>query len=1089
MAGATPAADAADPRGLPAARTASETKRPPGAGGTPDAPPSRLRAVVTRERGLVAPLLVAALGTALVLARWPAHGPALHWDSIHYLAVARNLLAGEGFVAFDGSAYTLWPPLYPLFLLLAALPAADPLAVAGSWNALFFGATVFVVGRYLQRRLASDFLKLWAPLTLALSLTLTELSWWVLTEPLFILLLTLALVATDEALDPANPGKRSEWGPLLRAGIWAGLAWQTRYIGVAVPAAIGLLLLFAGRASFRERARRVAVFSLLSGAPMALWLFRNTLRLEIPAEPARPLAGGPGFREELWDAFRLGLQGLTGKLPAYEGAWRVTLAEVRDSLLSWTQFDLSPWPVLAAALLIPVAAALLGPRRLPGGPAAPLRRGRPGLVFGVFALVYLTALVVGLNNTPEARFVAPACVPLLVAAAAGADRLLARLREQPGERPGDRSGRREPLPAGAIPARRLLAAGVVAALSAWTAGQIAPNARLVRRANAEDLFLEYSFTARPWSDLRTVRFLREQEPADLVFSNLPILTYHLAEGQGTHRGLPGDRPGRLSSPAGLPSTPRAGLEEWLRGVPDGARIVWFSDLTINGFFEFGVPAMRVTPALAPLADFPDGAVFEVRRREAGNRGGRPAEAPNPYRAAWERVASGAAGPPAARSTFAVHLEETQVLYTRQPCVREDLRPKFVFHLLPPAASDPSDPSAPSGPAPAAAKMPEMRPFMRSFLPLALSPESRRRGGFENRDFRFFEHGVILDEETASPKCVAVVPLARSAEEEFAAFTTGQWTGEGPALWEATVRLDRRRLRVAAASLAAASPEAAPEAVPVAERRREPAARALFDLHLEDDGLLYHRPRCSEADAAARFFLHLYPADPGDLPEARREYGFENHDFDFADHGLLLPAAPEGPEAPEETEDPEAPEESEAAGDAGSACVALAPLPGWEIARLRTGQWAGGEEPPLWEAEIHPEAFRRRARQEAILSGSAREPTARSKFHLWLDRPGGRGDTLTYFRAPCSAADVAPRFFLHLYPEDPEVLPEARREFRFDNRDWNFPDFGEVLDGDSGSPKCLATIPLPDWELLRLRTGQWTARGRTLWAVDLAPPRE
>ena len=38
------------------------------------------------------------------------------------------------------------------------------------------------------------------------------------------------------------------------------------------------------------------------------------------------------------------------------------------------------------------------------------------------------------------------------------------------------------------------------------------------------------------------------------------------------------------------------------------------------------------------------------------------------------------------------------------------------------------------------------------------------------------------------------------------------------------------------------------------------------------------------DAEARFFLHITPVTLDDLPESRRESGFENRDFQFHQYG-------------------------------------------------------------------------------------------------------------------------------------------------------------------------------------------------------------
>ena len=103
--------------------------------------------------------------------------------------------------------------------------------------------------------------------------------------------------------------------------------------------------------------------------------------------------------------------------------------------------------------------------------------------------------------------------------------------------------------------------------------------------------------------------------------------------------------------------------------------------------------------------------------------------------------------------------------------------------------------------------------------------------------------------------------------------------------------------------------------------REPAARAAFDVRRDGRTLSWVRDPCSGEDAAPRFFLHVTPADAGDLPAGRRASGFEGLDFWFRDRGVRF----------------------------GGTCMATAALPDYPVARIRTGQHEGGAE--LWEAEL------------------------------------------------------------------------------------------------------------------------------------------
>ena len=76
----------------------------------------------------------------------------------------------------------------------------------------------------------------------------------------------------------------------------------------------------------------------------------------------------------------------------------------------------------------------------------------------------------------------------------------------------------------------------------------------------------------------------------------------------------------------------------------------------------------------------------------------------------------------------------------------------------------------------------------------------------------------------------------------------------------------------------------------------------------------------------RFFLHLIPVDVGDLPDHRKQHGFDNLDFYFNNYELPLTERP----------------------------VAVRDLPDYAIASARTGQSLANEDgsyTPLWEGEI------------------------------------------------------------------------------------------------------------------------------------------
>ena len=120
--------------------------------------------------------------------------------------------------------------------------------------------------------------------------------------------------------------------------------------------------------------------------------------------------------------------------------------------------------------------------------------------------------------------------------------------------------------------------------------------------------------------------------------------------------------------------------------------------------------------------------------------------------------------------------------------------------------------------------------------------------------------------------------------------------------------------------------------------RPPDLAARFDVRTVDSGLVYARDGCAREDLATRFFLHVEPADPADLPEDRRRHGFDNLDF------ASLGAPPAYPRSSRRA----------MRERLGGRCLVWAPLPDYPIRRVRTGQIVpdgGGGWRNLWEGEI------------------------------------------------------------------------------------------------------------------------------------------
>ena len=73
--------------------------------------------------------------------------------------------------------------------------------------------------------------------------------------------------------------------------------------------------------------------------------------------------------------------------------------------------------------------------------------------------------------------------------------------------------------------------------------------------------------------------------------------------------------------------------------------------------------------------------------------------------------------------------------------------------------------------------------------------------------------------------------------------------------------------------------------------------------------------------------------------------------------------------------------------------------------------------------------------------------------------------LLYVQDPCGPEGMRRRFFLHVAPVNPAELAADQREHGFENRDFRFDEYGIRHRG-----RCLAIVPLPAYDILKIRTG-------------------
>ena len=241
-----------------------------------------------------------------------------------------------------------------------------------------------------------------------------------------------------------------------------------------------------------------------------------------------------------------------------------------------------------------------------------------------------------------------------------------------------------------------------------------------------------------------------------------------------------------------------------------------------------------------------------------------------YRAAYDDVAAN--GTLLTRADFDIYAHNGALYYLKENCASELASAPGYYFFLNIFPVDPANLSA-----------------------------RRHEFGYEYQSFNHTDRFGYFD-----GKCITRQPLP---DYPVSRLRTGRHV-EGEEIWSADIDL-----------AAHAAAQALHKSI-VAGDYGQPAAQSDFDVYMSGGRLAYLKETCAAGDADARFFLHIFPADPADLPADMRERGFENRDFQFSDHGAY----------------------------AGYNCVAERELPDYPIERIRTGQFViGGDR--LWSAEF------------------------------------------------------------------------------------------------------------------------------------------
>ena len=552
------------------------------------------------------------------------HGTVLTGDATHYLEIAHNLLAGNGYRTWDAGYVTAWSPLFPLLLaLMAGLSSLTPLEGTGIVNLTAFGLTIFILGKWLSQRLESRFLIVLGLLAVIFSTTLTDLVVRVMSESVFILLITISLFQVDKFI---NKGKYSS---LLWAAIFTALVLLTRYHGITLAFTIAFLLMARRNVALRKKIRHVTAFSLIAGVPIGAWITKNYLYSQ-SFTGGRHLLETPALLSSLQENLRLAFEILTG--------WQIL-------------------PILLAAVLL--ACGLFRCWR-----TAQRHHWNFARINGVFALVYLvfklTALTI-LENTPlDDRYLSPVYIPLVCLTVFMLDRLLSYLRKLPTS-----PTKNPPTPMLRGRGNSFISIVLIATLSLWVgATGIDYGYKTFVLIDGPAPFATVKF----WNESPTIQYLNTHPAKGRVFNNFPKVMRLFYNNADSSKGI-----GSWHKKDYITSS--------LHRLMESGDYLVFSYIHHSVHpFDYNAADLRGLPRLVPVAELTDGVIFrKADRYLTENLEAR-------HRQTYERVVS-RKRIVHSRFDVYLNTDENTLSYTKNPCDSADTKAKIFLHIAPVNTSD------------------------------------------------------------------------------------------------------------------------------------------------------------------------------------------------------------------------------------------------------------------------------------------------------------------------------------------------------------------------------------------------------------------
>jgi hypothetical protein len=217
--------------------------------------------------------LASLLGGLLLHIFTGVNGVGMSPDSANYIAAARSLIAGKGFLDITGKTFVAWPPLLPVIIAWFKICGIDYPAILRLINILSFIIIIFSSSLLVLKNTESLTLSLLNASMVIFSKPLFFVSTHGWSEPLFIAEICLFMLILSYCKDTMDY-------KIILLGIVTIAFNLTRYPGVTLSMIGCLYIFFKFKGTYLSRIIKAGVWGFITVLPLALWFARNYILIK-----------------------------------------------------------------------------------------------------------------------------------------------------------------------------------------------------------------------------------------------------------------------------------------------------------------------------------------------------------------------------------------------------------------------------------------------------------------------------------------------------------------------------------------------------------------------------------------------------------------------------------------------------------------------------------------------------------------------------------------------------------------------------------------------------------------------------------------